>query len=378
MRPAQSIPKEHSMATYSRRDFLRQAAATAGLGAGCAVLGSAAAGRLPTAEKPAALKFAICNETFRDWSQEKAFAFAAECGYTGIEIAPFTISTYVTDVDRNQRKALRKLADANGLQVTGLHWLLAKTEGLHLTSPDKDVRKATAKYLGELARFCADLGGKVMIFGSPQQRNLKGLDPPVSLDEGKKYAAEVFRAVVPALEKHDVTIGLEPLGPNETDIIIFAADAAELADMVDSPRVQMMLDCKACAKESAEIPDLIHKYHKRMVHFHANDTNRRGPGMGDLDFLPIFKALREVNYDRWVSVEVFDYEPGVERLARESIDYMKKVQAQLNGRASAERQTGDCPNFRTAKMGLFPSRIRQRQKFTTTESPFFPQETCHV
>jgi len=316
------------MSTYSRREFLKRAATTAGLGAGCAALGPAAVGLASGAEKPAAFKLAICNETFRDWPQEKAFAFAAECGYEGIEIAPFTIATYVTDVDRRQRRQLRRLAEKNRVEIVGLHWLLAKTEGLHLTSPDPNVRKATADYLGELAKFCADLGGKIMVFGSPQQRNLP---PGVSLDQGKQFAVEVFRAVVPALEKTGVTIGLEALGPNETDIIVSAADAAELADRIDAPQVAMILDCKASAKESASIPELIRKHHDRMVHFHANDYNRRGPGMGDLDFAPIFQALREVGYDGWVSVEVFDYEPGPERLARESIDYMKKVLAKLDG-----------------------------------------------
>ena len=57
--------------------------------------------------------------------------------------------------------------------------------------------------------------------------------------------------------------------------------------------------------------------------------NLQGPGFGGVDFLPIFSALAEVCYAGWVSVEVFDYAPGPERLARESLSYMQRVEADL-------------------------------------------------
>src|SRR4051794_27837831 len=113
------------------------------------------------------MKYAICNETFEGWDHAKVCRSAAELGYTGLEVAPFTLAPRVTDVTADQRKKLRAEAENAGLQIIGLHWLLAKTEGLMLTSPDAGVRQRTADYLVELAKCCRDLGGDLMVFGSP-------------------------------------------------------------------------------------------------------------------------------------------------------------------------------------------------------------------
>ena len=274
------------------------------------------------------MKFAICNETFKDWPFDEAFAFAAECGYTGIEIAPFTIADYATDISPQRREEVRRQADAAGLEIVGLHWLLAKTTGFYLTSPDAQVRRITADYLGQLARLCADFGSKVLVCGSPQQRNLL---PGVTHEQAMEYAADIFRKVVPTLEETGVTVALEPLGPQEGDFLCTAAKAVELAEMIGSSQVRLHLDCKAMSSESTPIADLIRQNHGLLAHFHANDPNFQGPGFGEVDFLPILQALGEVDYGGWVSVEVFDYTPGIERLARESIEYLQECLAKLAG-----------------------------------------------
>ncbi|MBN2473550.1 MAG: sugar phosphate isomerase/epimerase [Pirellulales bacterium] len=314
------------MPRQSRRDFLKHSAT--GVGAALAATALPALDKAVAADKSVPWKYSMCNETFEDWPQGRIFRFLAECGYQAVEIAPFTINTDVTEIPARQRTRLRKQAEQAGIEICGLHWLLSKTEGLHLTSPDADVRKRTTEYLGELARFCAELGGTKMIFGSPKQRNLL---PGVSYEQGTQHAVEVLRGAMPVLEKTGVVLGLEPLGPKETNFIVNSADAVALAKLVDSPHCKMMLDCKAMVQEPTPIPELIRKHAAWMVHFHANDPNLRGPGMGDLDFLPIFKALQDVKFSGWVSVEVFDYTPGPERLARESFEYMKKIEGKLVG-----------------------------------------------
>jgi sugar phosphate isomerase/epimerase len=267
------------------------------------------------------MKFAICNETFVDWPFDKAFGFARECGYTGIEIAPFTIHPDARQISPQRRAEVRRRAEEAGLEVVGLHWLLAKTEGLYLTTPDAAVRRATARYIEELARLCRDLGGSIMVFGSPMQRNLL---PGVGHEEAMKYAADVFQAAVPTLEDLDVTLAVEPLGPAEGNFLLTAADGVRLIEMVGSSHCRLHLDCKAMSTEKGPIADIIRRSAPWLVHFHANDPNRQGPGMGDLDFMPILSALGEIDYRGWVSVEVFDYSPGPERLASASIEYLQE------------------------------------------------------
>ncbi len=268
------------------------------------------------------LKFAICNELYGDWPLEKAFAHASRLGYSGIEIAPFTINCNVIEISPGERQKIREMATANDLEIVGLHWLLAQTEGFHLTDNDPAVRNATASYLCELARLCRDLGGKIMVFGSPAQRNLP---TGVSEAQGKDRAVEVFKKVADVLEDCEVILVLEPLGPEEGNFMTNAQSAIEIAKAVDSPQVKLQLDVKAMSTESSSIPDIIRDSRSWLVHFHANDPNRRGPGMGQVDFKPIFTTLEEVGYQGWVSVEVFDFELGPESLAAESICYLEQV-----------------------------------------------------
>ena len=289
----------------NRRRFLTNVATTGTAAALLPLSLQEAHGEEPS--RPERFKYAVCNELFGDWPFEKAFAFAAKCGYRGVEIAPFTIATYATDISAARRSEVKRQAKRAGLEVA-----------------DAAVRRKTAEYLGELARLCADLGGRIMVLGSPQQRNLA---PGMTKEQGMQHAAEVLHATAPTLEKTGVVLALEPLGPSETNFLMSAAEGAELVALVDSPTCRLHLDCKAMAVEKPPIPEIIHKYRKLFVHFHANDPNRRGPGFGKLDFVPIMKALAEIDYRGWVSVEPGDFTPGVERLARESIAYLRKCAA---------------------------------------------------
>ncbi|HQX51541.1 MAG TPA: sugar phosphate isomerase/epimerase family protein [Planctomycetaceae bacterium] len=269
------------------------------------------------------MKFAICQEMYEstDWATQ--CRLIAEAGYTGIEVAPFSIGADLASVPTEVLDSMRLEAEKNGLEIIGLHWLLARTTGLYLTSPEPSVRKATADYLALLARVCRRLGGHIMVFGSPQQRSLL---PGISKAQAVEYAVDVFRQATSAFADNDVLLCLEPLTPKETDFINTCDEAIEIIQRVNHPTMALHQDVKAMlGAEEAPIPKIIHRHKKFCKHFHVNDSNLLGPGMGSTDYHPILRALIESNYSGWVSVEVFDYSPGAQNIAVTSLNYMRSI-----------------------------------------------------
>src|SRR5262249_12938041 len=219
------------------------------------------------------MRYAICNETFEGWDHARVCASVAGLGYRGLELAPFTLAPRITDVPPHRRRELRAQAEDCGLTLIGLHWLLARTEGLHLTSADEGVRRRTADYLVELARCCGELGGDILVFGSPAQRRIPA---GATRAQAADYAVDTFRRAARGIADAGVTLCLEPLSPPDADFLNTAGEAVELLDRIDSPNFALHLDVKAMATESVPTTDVIRTFAERMKHFHANDTNLRG------------------------------------------------------------------------------------------------------
>lgn len=270
------------------------------------------------------MKYAICHELFVDWTWENQCEFIAKTGYTGIEVAPFMLGARPCELSQAERTQLRDTAARHGTEIIGIHWMLAKTTGYYLTSPDPAIRQKTADYLKQLGDLCADLGGQVMVFGSPAQRNLQ---PGMTWEQAFDAAVEVFSQCADHWGERGVTLCLEPLTPKETNFINTCAEAMAIMHAVNHPALQLHQDVKAMlGGEQTPIPDLIDRFKHRTRHFHVNDTNLLGPGMGETPYEPIFRALRDSHYDGWVSVEVFDYSPGAQKIAQDSMNYMRKIE----------------------------------------------------
>ena len=269
------------------------------------------------------MKYAICNETFEGTSHRDGLELAKKLGYTGVEVAPFTLGLDAREIPKQTRREYRAMVEDLGMSIVGLHWLLAKTQGFHLTTDDRSVRNKTADYFKCLIELCSDLGGNVMVLGSPLQRNFS---PPMTHEQAMANAVEVIKQFTEQLESAHVRLAIEPLGPQEGNFLNHASDARAMIQAIDSPSVRLHLDVKAMSSEGPPIDQIVRENSDWVIHFHANDPNKLGPGMGQVDQGPIFKALKEIGYRGWVSVEVFDYSPGVEQILTQSMDTMVRCE----------------------------------------------------
>ena len=103
---------------------------------------------------------------------------------------------------------------------------------------------------------------------------------------------------------------------------------ALLYGLPESPKRDVGLRERLARRSSASLHRLLRRFDpEAAARIHANDANKRGPGFGDTDFVPIFRALKDVNYRGWVSVEVFDYTPDPETIAVKSLEHMRRCEA---------------------------------------------------
>lgn len=265
--------------------------------------------------------YLLCNEVVRELDFAAQCEFAASLGYAGLEVAPFTLGHEPQRLPAARRAELRRAAADAGVRIGALHWLLVAPSGLSITSPDPGVRRATVDVIERLVELCADLGGRVLVHGSPKQRELPAGDEAGA----RERAIEAFAIAGAAAEAANVTYCIEPLSRHETAFVNTVAEAVAIVERVGSPGLRTMLDCRAARlSDVAPVEDLLARYVPggTIRHVHLNDRNGRAPGQGDDLFAPVLAALRTVGYAGDVGVEPFDYLPDGPTTAARAIGYL--------------------------------------------------------
>ena len=270
-------------------------------------------------------KLSVCNELFEGADFADSCRETRRAGWHGIEIAPFTLQKNATELPAERRREVRDIILSEGLEFVGLHWLTVGPEGLHVTTPDEKVRKASWDYVRRLADLCADLRpvgtrGGVMVFGSPNQRRTTG---GLSREQATANFTEGVRSIASHLEDLGVTLLVESLPSNQCDVIGSLAEAVKVVEQVGSPAVQSMFDSHNAIDETEPHAVIVERHWDRIRHIHVNELDGTYPRPGGYDFKPVLQVAKDHRFDGWVSMEVFDFSPGARRMITEAIEHLQ-------------------------------------------------------
>jgi sugar phosphate isomerase/epimerase len=278
-------------------------------------------------------RLSVCNELFEKTPFVEQCRAIKKAGWQGIEIAPFTLETNATTLPAARRREVRDIIVSEGLEFVGLHWLTVGPTGLHVTTPDENMRRSSWDYVRGLVDLCADLrrddrAGGVMVFGSPNQRKTTG---GLTSGQAKNHFIEGVRGIAKHLEQRGVTLCVEALPLAQCDVILTLDEAAGVVRDVNSPAVQTMFDSHNAIDESEPHASLVEKHWDLIRHIHVNELDGSYPRPeGGYDFKPVLQAAKDRNFGGWVSMEVFDFTPGAARIVSESIEYLQGEIARLN------------------------------------------------
>ena len=268
-------------------------------------------------------RHSICNEIYKGWDFAAACGDMRSAGYDGIEIAPFTLADDPATISAGKRKECRDIITAEGLTFVGLHWLMVAPPGLHVTTPNQVLRERSWLHIRNLVDLCADLGENgVMVFGSPMQRAATLGSTPA---EARERFVEGLAAVAGHAAERGVRILVEALPKAQCDAVTTLQEAAGIVRRIGSPGVRTMFDTHNALDESEPHASLVERYFELIEHIHVNETDGKHCGAGDYDFAPLLATLKNLNYAGWISLEAFDFSPGAETIARESIRHLQSL-----------------------------------------------------
>jgi len=276
---------------------------------------------------PGGFRLGICNKTFQDKLFPEMCRLVRETGFTGIEIAPYTLSADPAALPSARLAELRGIMASEGVSYIGIHSVLSAPKGMSVTTSDPALRKKTWDYFRRMIDLCAALGdnGTMVFLGSAERRTVGGATVPDAILRVKEGLAESASAA----EARKVTILVEPLAPHLCDVINTLEQALDVVRAVDSPAVSSMLDTHNTAAETLPLDRLIRADYRYIRHVHFNERDGRRPGLGNFDFKTVMQTLRDLSYQRWISVEAFEFLPDGLTVARESSRFIRNIEAQL-------------------------------------------------
>ena len=219
-------------------------------------------------------------------------------GFDGVELPLFRPENFLT-------AEIRSGLEENGLEATICSVLVG---GFSLISEDAAVRAKTQAHLRDCVKTAADVGARII--AGPLYCPVGYLPGRRRTTEEWNWAIEGYHAVADTLVANKVTLAIEPLNRFETYFLNTAADVAALCDQVNHPNVGVLFDTFHANIEEKDIAAGYRTVGKHLKHVHTCENDRGIPGSGHVEWPSVFQALRDLNYDGWLTIESFGFALG--------------------------------------------------------------------
>jgi D-psicose/D-tagatose/L-ribulose 3-epimerase len=221
-----------------------------------------------------------------------------EHGFDGVEVSMFDPAGFAAADIRN------------GLEANDLECTICSvfTSGLSLLSDDADVRRKSVQHLKDCAEASAEVGAKII--AGPLYSPVGFLTGSRRTPDEWKRAVEGYQTVAPVFAQYDVTLAIEPLNRFETYFLNTAADAVALCDEVNHPNVGILFDTFHANIEEKNIAEAYRTVAPHLKHVHTCENDRGTPGTGHVDWPGVFRALSDIGYDGWLTIESFGFALG--------------------------------------------------------------------
>jgi D-psicose/D-tagatose/L-ribulose 3-epimerase len=178
-------------------------------------------------------------------------------------------------------------------------------DGLSLISDDADLRRKTQAHLRDVVKAAAEAGATVV--AGPLYCPVGYLPGRRRTPDEWKRAVEGHQALGDTLDRHGVTLAIEPLNRFETFFLNTAADAVALAREIGQPRIGILFDTFHANIEEKDIGAAFRALGSGLRHVHTCENDRGIPGTGHVEWTGVFRALRDIGYDGWLTIESFGF-----------------------------------------------------------------------
>jgi D-psicose/D-tagatose/L-ribulose 3-epimerase len=233
-----------------------------------------------------------------DSSVQAQLAAIKEHGFDGVEVPLFRPADFPA-------AQIRRETAANGLEATICSVLIPE---FSLLSDDAAVREKTIRHLRNVIKAAADAG--IRIVAGPLYSPVGYLPGRRRTADEWKRAVEGYQTLGDTLVENNVTFAIEPLNRFETYFLNTAADAAALCDEVGHPNVGILFDTFHANIEEKDIAQGYRIVGRHLKHVHTCENDRGIPGSGHVEWLAVFQALRDLDYDGWLTIESFGFALG--------------------------------------------------------------------